>query len=431
MIIRSMTLEDLPQLPLLHEEGNSSAEQKERARVALCQLYRKLYFESPWHRPDVVNSLVAENEQGRIVGMIGAVTRPFRVQGRSLTAAVCSELYVAPEERGKMVGIGLMRQFLRGAQDLSVADIANDASRAIWERLGGFTAPLYDVNWFLPFRLVSAAASQWARTPFRRQVCRALQPLLEAGDWLTRRLAGRAARSKSGNVMRLGVGGRKLQLERLTPELFADEFSRLTERHVLRPEYGRNEARWLWARLNFLCRGAGNSRQMVVRDSRGRVLGWFIYQVEPGQVARVAQVVSAEGEEHWVLEQLFTDAEQQGAVGVAGRMQPELFRAVLDLGCWLRARKRFTLVHSRDESLVAAFQSGEAFLSLLEGEACLNIWNQPEQALDELTQWDKTEQPTTESPGFIGCQQPTSELTAASNQPEVLVSANGGTCTSK
>ncbi len=387
-MIRPMTLDDLPLLPALHAEGETRPERLRRAEVALVRLFRRLYFDNPW-RDSRVSSLVSEDGDGRINGMIGVVGRPFRFRGRPVTVAVCSELYVERESRPRMVGVQLLRAFLRGPQDVSLADIANDASRAIWERLGGTTAPLYDLNWLYPLQPAQFLLEAASTTPVRRAVACVARPVAKMVDGVVGvRKVVAASRGRTAPSAGRPGGGRggavELCCEPLTAELFAEHFSRLTSRHPLRPDYDARAARWLWKRLDFLWRDAGPSRSVALRDARGRLVGWYVYQARRGGVARVAQVVA---QSHWtgpVLDHLFEDARRRGAVAVLGRLQPELLRDLLDRGCLFRPRRRFTLVHSRDAELLDAFRRGEAFLSLLEGEAVLDVWNQPERALAEL-----------------------------------------------
>ncbi|NOX53463.1 MAG: hypothetical protein GXP27_03295, partial [Planctomycetes bacterium] len=118
-MIRLMTLEDVPHLPSLHAEGRQTALQRRQATIALTHLYPRLYFGHPW-RDERIGPLVSVGDDGRLNGAMGVVSRPLLFRDRRVTLAVCSELYVEPRSRSKLVGIQLLRTFLRGPQDLSL-----------------------------------------------------------------------------------------------------------------------------------------------------------------------------------------------------------------------------------------------------------------------------------------------------------------------
>ena len=79
-----------------------------------------------------------------------------------------------------------------------------------------------------------------------------------------------------------------------------------------------------------------------------------------------------------VINHLFLRARDKGAV--AGCVQSGQLQAMIDRRCLLRGRTSYALVHSREKGIRAACQSGEAWLSVLEGEATMDVWNRSEQA---------------------------------------------------
>jgi len=374
-MIRRMNIDDLRQLPRLHADGTESDTQRERANLALTHLFRRLYFESPWTDPDV-GSLVSSDSDGHINGMMGVVARRVRLGDRILRMAVCSELYVEPKSRPRMVGIQLVRQFLKGAQDLSFTDISNAKSRMIWQRLGGYAVALYNVNWLRILRPASfCPALLESRGPFGRFLSVAFKPAANAIDGLLART--------SKNPLH-AIHPLLLQSESLTTSIVADDFQRFMSDDILCPVYDADCLAWIFSRLDYLSRDAGPSYQTAVTDGRGNVLGWYIYQVRRGGIGRVAQLVASEATIQDVLRHLFSHASERGAAALLGRLQPCYLQALIDSGCLLRPRGSYTLVHSRDEALIDLFQQNRVFLTLLEGESCLDIWNAPLKALAAL-----------------------------------------------
>ena len=90
-------------------------------------------------------SFTAELEDRRLSGR----DAPSDVDERppDFRVAVSSQFIVEPESRLEWAGVQLEKAFLSGAQDLSLADEANDSSCSIWERLGGSTALLFSILW--------------------------------------------------------------------------------------------------------------------------------------------------------------------------------------------------------------------------------------------------------------------------------------------
>lgn len=58
---------------------------------------------------------------------------------------------------------------------------------------------------------------------------------------------------------------------------------------------------------------------------------------------------------------------------ITGRVQPELLYTLSELRCHMNTSHQVALVHSRAPELLRPFETGTAFLSLLEGEGCLYL----------------------------------------------------------
>ncbi|MCX7418569.1 MAG: hypothetical protein NT013_03405, partial [Planctomycetia bacterium] len=118
-----------------------------------------------------------------------------------------------------------------------------------------------------------------------------------------------------------------------------------------------------------------------LRSTRGEPIGWYIYQLAVTGIARVSQIVAHPHTAGQVIDHLLNHAAERGAVAVAGRVIPRFLQAISDRHCLLLRRSTYLIVHSRDPEITDAFVNGRAFLSLLEGEGPLQIWNDPEVAM--------------------------------------------------
>jgi hypothetical protein len=373
-MIRNLTIQDLPELADLRMNAGGNSAQKKRTQVAFSQLYPQLLFDTPWFDPNIP-SLVSTDSSGRLNGMLAVGARPMLFKDRTITAAIGADMHVPKEARSTMAGVALLKELFNGPQDVTICDIANHNTRRLWERLGGFVAPAYNINWI-----------------------GILRPLQLAGSLLRERrglgLAGRAAMVAAplidGSVCRrfrcrIDPMSRGVVAETLTTDHFSEHLLELTRDDSVQPIYSTESAEWMWKRLSYLSPDSGEVSAVIMRNSRGKLLGWYIYTLSPGGVARVAQIAARQVNAAVVVRHLFARAFDEGACAVAGRMQPRFQQVLIDQACVLRGRGTYTLVHSRDEAIASAFRSGTAWLSVLDGESPLNVWNSPEAATAELS----------------------------------------------
>src|SRR5262249_32442767 len=155
--IRPLREPDIAAAALLHQSVFEIS-----PRENLAARY-KHYFASVFLCPNRrFDSLVYEEEEGRISGFLGVVSRGLTMGGRQLHAALSTQLVVAPEARRRLVGVALLRESLLGPQNFSFTDEANDTSRKIWEMLGGSSLQFYSTNWSAPIRPVEFLLSRKA-----------------------------------------------------------------------------------------------------------------------------------------------------------------------------------------------------------------------------------------------------------------------------
>jgi hypothetical protein len=105
----------------------------------------------------------------------------------------------------------------------------------------------------------------------------------------------------------------------------------------------------------------------VVRDTKGEIIGWYLYYVKPGGVAQVLQFGGKAQSIGQVLNHLFYQAWRQGAVAISGQMEPKF---ALELS---RNRCRFSwpggvVVQSRNQGILNSIYRGDAVLTRLDGE---------------------------------------------------------------
>jgi len=119
-------------------------------------------------------------------------------------------------------------------------------------------------------------------------------------------------------------------------------------------------------------RSRGNLRKIAVRDDSGKVVGWYIYYVNPGTVGEVVQIGGDPKFAMDVLDHLFCDAWEQEVAGLHGVVDSRRVPDFSDKGCFFTCRGGWTLARSDNSELLRLLDYGEALFSRLDGEWCLD-----------------------------------------------------------
>ena len=110
------------------------------------------------------------------------------------------------------------------------------------------------------------------------------------------------------------------------------------------PGYDEQFLAWLFREL-AVSRVRGEARFHLVR-SRGAVVGWYVFYLEPGGLCRVLQVMTRERNSDLVVGELYRDAYAGGASALYGRLEPHTSEAVLRRGALLRPNSARTRAHA-------------------------------------------------------------------------------------
>jgi hypothetical protein len=266
----------------------------------------------------------------------------------------------APQNRGS-AGRRMVRALFDGPQDLTIADIGNDAARIIHESLGGRTAVAYSLTWRHDIRPARAFLAQRAASTSGRLLSHLLRPACAVVDGALNRTPSRAKSAGEGD--RVTAMQMPLQLA---------ELDGLLDRWSLRPVYDRESLLWVLAALREK-KGCDDVQQCLVRDGRHRVVGWFLYCRNAGGTSEVVQLAARKGAADRVIAQLFNHAWVHGSVALTGRLDPEMVAPLARAGCGFAHHGNWMLVHSRDDEVLAAVERNDAFISRLDGEWWLSF----------------------------------------------------------
>jgi hypothetical protein len=324
-----------------------------------CEAYfHQIFFANPWFDPQLP-SWVA-HEGSRIVGFIGVLARPMRYRGRPLRAAVVSQLMVDQERPHGTAAALLLRKALAGPQALTISDGANDASRRMWEALGGLNSALYSLQWR---RLLRPAQYALERIAGRARAAALLaKPIAVIAD----------AYGAQRRTLRRPVA---LREEPLDAAALLDGLRGAAACVAVAPEYDCASLEWILAQARAK-RRHGELQSALLRAAGGEIGGWFLYYLNGG-TSRVLQVHAREGSEHAVLDHLFHHAWARGAAALEGRMEPRLARALGERHSLFLSTSVYALLHARDPEVLAALARGDAFFSRLEGEWWMRFIGEP------------------------------------------------------
>jgi hypothetical protein len=344
--IEPFRAEDAPAVAALHAQAFPEAPwSSEAARAAY---FRDVLLGSPWSDP-ALPSLVARDGE-RLAGFFGVMPRRMRCGERSLRVAVGCQFMVDPRCRDGLLALRLMRAFLAGPQDLSVADGANEASRALWVAAGGISSALQELHWLL---LLRPAQSLWQRAARRRPALGALgAPLAALADACVARLLAAAP-------------DRALRREPLDARGLLAALEETRRGFALRPDYDLASLEWLLAQAAAKKRH-GELHGALVRDARG-IAGWYLYYFGRA-TSQVLQIGARREAAAAVLGCLVREARERGALALEGRVEPALAAALAASSCLLQSRGSAVLLHAREAELLLPFLRGDAFFSRLDGE---------------------------------------------------------------
>jgi hypothetical protein len=341
---------------------------KHSTSPAECEAYfHEIFFANPWVTPQLPSWVAMEG--ARAVGFIGVMPRPMRLRGRSLDAAVVTQLMVEPEKRHGMVAAQLLRKALSGPQALTISDGANESSRRMWEALGGLTSTLYSLQWRRLLRPAQSAL-QRASSAHGRAAALLATPVAVLADAYAAHY--RALRRPSGLID-----------EALDAPALIDGLEHAARRVALSPRYDAAALDWLLGQARAKLRH-GELQARLLRKPDGAIAGWFLYYLNDS-MSKVLQVHALEGAEpgaeRAVLDHLFQHAWRRGATAIEGRMEPRLARMLGQRHCLFHSTSAFALIHSRDAEVLGALARGDAFFSRLEGEWWMRFSGEPRAAV--------------------------------------------------
>jgi hypothetical protein len=350
--VRPLVEDDIPQVAELHARIIGGSD-----RPALPVL-TQIFCRHPWSDKDLP-SLVYQQGNGDIAGVLGVMPRPMSMNGRPLQAAITHTFMVDPRSRSTLVALQLLKAYLTGPQDLTLAE-GNELSRKLGEGLGVTTSLIYSIRWTRALRPSQYVLSVLNKRGLHTRTASVLKPFSHVVDAI-------AAHMRQGPFRQSKP---RFTEEELDGETLRACVSEISQHRSLRPRYDTPSLNWLLDLLGEK-KGRGILRKVLLRDSRREIAGWYLYYSNPKGMSEVVQVGATPASISEVLDHLFYDAWGRGAVAVSGQLDPVFSQAVTDKDCLFRPGGGSVLIHSRHPDVLQAINRGDAFLTRLEGEWCI------------------------------------------------------------
>lgn len=322
----------------------------------LTELVQRLYVEQPGVDQDVT-PLVAHDEDGRMLGFLGATVAPVVVDGRPGKLAGLFPPLVDPDLAPTTVASFLLRKFLAGSQDLTMSDGGHPKFERIWETLGGMIAPIQSLRWVKLFRPAQVAQEALSGRSWVKGLRPLISPFAVGSDWLARRAV----------PGRLTAKGSALQAETLSPESLTEANRSLHAKARLRVDYQAESLRWQFEEMARI-REQGDLQTVLLRDQKDSLAGWYVYHLNPGGTSRVYMLSGSDRHLDGVIDHLFHHADQRGAAALMGRLEPRLRRPMTDRGTLIHGGGSLQMIHAKDPTLMQDAVLGRLAFSRLEGE---------------------------------------------------------------
>jgi hypothetical protein len=354
--IRPLTEKDIPRVIDLHRSVLRNGQSFSPAVARSYETYfGEIFFRHPWS-DHASPSMVYQADDGTVVGCLGVLPCRMSWHGQPIRAALGHHFMVEPGSRSTLAALELLKAFLTGPQDLALATEANHTSRKIWEGVGGKTSLLYSLRWTRALRPSRFVLS-------RLETRRSLVPLAVAFRPFCLALDAALARVPESHFH---LSRPQIHGEELGGKTLLDCLRELSQRRALSLTYDERALQWLLGLLEQI-RTPGDLQKVLLRDDAGKIVGWYLYYLNPGGLSEVVQIAANGKAMEDVLGHLFYHAWQRGSFAVSGQVDPRFMQEFLSQHCFLHGGS-WTLVHARNPDLLQTIDRGDALLTRLEGE---------------------------------------------------------------
>lgn len=287
---------------------------RQNAKFNLRDYILEVFFDSPIYDP-AHGSVVYDAGNNRITSVVLALPRRFiagreRIVGRLLCA-------FASEAKNGAAGASRLSRTMRASQqDLCFTDTSSAVSADHCTAIGGAILSVKSLQWHKALKPFSSVALRLSRrVPFLGS--RLILTIAGLCDNLVDKSNPDQASERTGG----------LAIKPVDFETFRQFALSMTERFFVRPEWSASEFNWLIAMAQKNER-MGRLACLTVFDGLGKAIGAALFYGKPGRTIYILNIVTAEGRDHEVLNQLFGHFAHEGYAHVTGMSHTFLMNAL-------------------------------------------------------------------------------------------------------
>ncbi|MAO64154.1 MAG: hypothetical protein CL666_04075 [Balneola sp.] len=328
---------------------------KESSFQTLKKRTAQLYFKDGELLPHV-KPIVSRSANGDINGFLGIITKSFQYKNRMITMANCHHLMATEDGRKQLMPMRLLQHFLSGPQDISLSDGSADSTMELWKRLGGEFVTGESLYYKIPLRPLSLATIHLLKQ-YPNRMGESLRFVAASMDSIAERLKIPLFYQKKpfNGIIPLSTELMSVLLEIIEPF------------YLLFPTYNLTDIDSLFQLLEGETK-YGTLHKAALFDPNNQPIGWFIYYAQKKGVCEVIQAVSIPGKETELFNALTWHAFSKGGVELSGRLMPSQLQTPFTRKAFSVPARMWTLIHSSDFELKHTIQTGNAFLTRLEGD---------------------------------------------------------------
>ncbi len=325
------------------------------APESLAAYFAEIYLNNPW-RDETINSLVYEHD-GIILGFLGAIPFPMTLNGNHIQAVIGGNYMIDPEHPNPLAGVKILKKLMSGTQDITYSDTATATARKIWEGLSSESIQLYSMQWLKILRPAQFAVSMATRKTLLSLLATLVKPFSFVTDKSLTAIPNSPFHLKKSN----------LYSEELSINQLLGAIHRVSSRSALKPQYTQQSLAWLITKAEEK-KEYGPLRKIALFSSQNIMQGWYLYYPNSNNLGHVLQIGAEKQTINAVLSHLFNDAQRQGSLALAGRIEPRFIQEFSSHHCIFTHRNSSLVVHSKNNDIVNALYRGDTFFTRLEGE---------------------------------------------------------------
>ncbi|WP_421440386.1 GNAT family N-acetyltransferase [Agrobacterium tumefaciens] len=328
---------------------------RQNPRFNLRAYVLEVFFDSPIYDP-AHGSIVYDAGANRITSVVLALPMRF-IAGRERIVARLLCAFASDAKSGAAGAARLSRTMRASQQDLCFTDTSSAVSADHCTAIGG--------------AILSAKSLQWhkALKPFSSVALRLSRRMPFLGFRLVLAIAGlcdNLVDKRNPDQASKRVGG--LVTKPVDFETFRQYALSMTERFFVRPEWSAREFNWLISMAQKNKR-MGRLSCLAVFDGLDNAIGAALFYGEPGRTIYILNIVTAEGREHEVLNQLFCHFADEGYAHVTGMSQTFLMNALCRQERMTFRFRGYFCITTRSEELRSRAVRGDIYIGGLASES--------------------------------------------------------------